>query len=374
MPEFYLNPLFWILSLCLIIQLLVYLLVFRGLAAYKQPISKSGSLPSVSVIIAARDEARNLKKYLSLILEQDYPDFEVIVVDDQSEDGTKELLEEMHVQYPHLRIVTITEHVNEFAGKKLGLTLAFKAAQHEILLLTDADCTPVSNQWIRKMVEPYENESTEIVLGFSPYKPKSSLINLFIRFDTFYTAFQYFSLTLAGMPYMGVGRNLSYKRSLFFKSKGFSPFLKVSSGDDDLFVNHNATAQNVAIQLDPDSFMVSKPKKTWSDWLRQKKRHMRSGKYYKSGHKSWLAFIWFSNLIFYAAVVLGIIFIDPYWVSLAILGLRMIVQVIIMALSLKKLKMNNLWYLTPVLDIVYQLIYYPVITLISLFSRKRPRW
>jgi len=224
------------------------------------------------------------------------------------------------------------------------------------------------------MVEPYSNRQTEIVLGFSPYKVKSSLINLFIRFDTFYTALQYFSFTLAGMPYMGVGRNLSYKRSLFFNSKGFAPFLKVSSGDDDLFVNHNATQQNVAIQLHPDSFIISKPKKTWSDWIRQKRRHMSTGKYYKPNHRAWLSIIWLSNLLFYAAVVLGIIFIKPWWASVAVLGLRMIIQVIIMALSLKKLKMNNLWYFTPLLDVVYQLIYYPIFGFIALFKRKRRRW
>src|SRR6185437_11118509 len=295
----------------------------------------SGPLPGVSVIIAARDEVRNLRKFLSRVLEQDYPDFEVIVIDDQSDDGTKELLEEMDAIYPGLKIVTITEHVNEFAGKKLALTLGIKAARNEILLFTDADCEPVTYRWIQKMVEPYANGATEIVLGFSPYKTGPSFINLFIRYDTFYTALQYFSFTLAGMPYMGVGRNLSYKRSLFFRNKGFAPFLKVSSGDDDLFVNHNATVHNVAIQLSPESFVVSKQKKTWSDWIRQKKRHIRSGKYYKNSHKSWLSFIWLSNLFFYAMVVLGIIFVNPFWISLIIFGLRLIVQVTIMAFSLK---------------------------------------
>jgi len=374
MPEFYLNPIFWAISLFLIIQILIYLLLFRRLAAYKQPVPETDYLPAVSVIIAARDEARNLKKFLPTIFNQNYPEFEVIVIDDQSEDGTGELLEEMNAAYPKLKVVTITEHVNEFAGKKLALTLGIKAAHYEILLFTDADCEPVSTDWIRKMVEPYKSRDTEIVLGFSPYKVKPSLINLFIRFDTFYTAFQYFSFALAGMPYMGVGRNLSYKKSLFFNNKGFAPFLKVSSGDDDLFVNHNATRQNVAIQLNPESFVASKPKKTWADWIRQKRRHMSTGKYYKPGHRAWLIFIWISNLFFYAGVTLGIIFIKPFWVALAVMGLRVIVQTIIMGMSLKKLKMKNLWYLTPILDIIYQLIYYPIFGFIALFRRKKRRW
>jgi poly-beta-1,6-N-acetyl-D-glucosamine synthase len=374
MYDFYLNPVFWALCLTLILQVVIYLFLFRRLAVYRQPQPGQYVLPPVSVIIAARDEARNLSKYLPGILEQDYPDFEVIVIDDQSIDGTGELLEEMQKQYPRLKIVTITEHVNEFAGKKLALTLGIKAAQHEILLFTDADCVPVSDQWIREMASAYTNENTEIVLGFSPYKVKSSLINLFIRFDTFYTALQYFSLTLAGMPYMGVGRNLSYKKSLFFRSKGFAPFLKVSSGDDDLFVNHNATPGNVAIQLNEESFIMSKPKKTWSEWVRQKRRHLRTGKFYKTKHKTWLSLIWIANVLFYTAVVLGIIFIRPLWVAPAIFGIRLIFQTIFMFMSLQKLKMPGLWFFTPFLDAVYQLIYMPVMGFLGLFTKKRRAW
>ncbi len=374
MFDFYLNPYFWVLSLTCILQLLIYLLLFRRLAFYRLPAGNVDTWPPVSIIIAARDEARNLKKYLPEILNQDYPEFEVIVIDDQSMDGTGEFLEEMQKQYSRLKIVTITEHVNDFAGKKLALTLGIKAAQYEILLLTDADCMPVSNRWIRQMASTYNKGETEIVLGFSPYKAKPSLINLFIRFDTFYTALQYFSFALAGMPYMGVGRNLSYKRSLFFSNKGFAPFLRVISGDDDLFVNHNATATNVSVQLHPDSFVLSKPKKTWSDWLRQKKRHLRAGKYYKGNHKAWLSFIWISNVLFYAAVVLGILFIKPFWIALAVFGLRMLVQLVIMFLALKKLNMSRIWLLTPILDIVYQLIYMPVMGFLGMFTPKRRAW
>jgi len=374
MFDLYLNPYFWALCLGFIVQLLVYLLLFTRLAAYRQPETDSIAWRPVSVIIAARDEARNLKKFLPSILEQDYPEFEVIVIDDQSEDGTGELLEEFQARYPRLKVVTITEHVNEFAGKKLALTLGIKAAQNEILLLTDADSVPVSNQWIRRMAEGYKDANTEIVLGFSPYKVKPSLINLFIQFDTFYTALQYFSFTLAGMPYMGVGRNLSYKRTLFFKSKGFAPFLKVSSGDDDLFVNHNATLNNVAIQLHEESFVLSKPKKSWIDWIGQKKRHLRTGKYYKGQHKSWLGMIWILNVGFYAAVILGIIFINPFWIALAVYGLRVIIQTLIMYLALKKLKMARIWLATPLLDLIYQLIYMPVMGFLGMFTKKRKSW
>jgi poly-beta-1,6-N-acetyl-D-glucosamine synthase len=374
MSDFYLNPFFWALCVAFVIQLLIYLMLFRRLAMYRTSEPELRKWPPVSVIIAARDEARNLKKYIPEIMAQDYPEFEVIVIDDQSIDGTGELLQEMEKEYPRLKVVTITEHVNEFAGKKLALTLGIKAAQNEILLFTDADCVPVSNQWIRRMASTYADGNTEIVLGFSPYKVKSSLINLFIQYDTFYTALQYFSFALSGMPYMGVGRNLSYRRTLFFKNKGFAPYLKVSSGDDDLFVNHNATNSNVAIQLHQESFVLSKPKKTWGGWINQKRRHLRTGKFYKAKHKYWLSIIWFSNIIFYAGIILVVLFIKPFWIGLAVYGIRLILQVILMYFALKRLRMQRIWYLTPLFDIIYQLLYMPVIGFLGLFTRKRRAW
>ena len=371
MFDFYLNPVFWVLCAAFLLQLHIYLFIFRRLAVHKPDENFPYASP-VSVIIAAKNEEDTLREILPVLLHQDYPEYEIIVINDQSEDETKYVLEEFEAVFaPKLKVVTITDHIYEFSGKKFALTLGIKAAQYPIILLTDADCKPLSDKWISAMASKYKNKETQIVLGFSPYEKKGGLLNVFIQFDTFYTALQYLSFALGNNPYMGVGRNLSYRKDLFFKSKGFAPFLKVNSGDDDLFVNHNATSTNTAVQLHPDSFTLSQPKKSWMAWFHQKKRHMRTGKLYKAKHKNALAYIFFSNWFFYLAVIATCILVKPFWIGLAVLGLRMILQTAVSAPALKRLQMQNFWPFVPFIDIVYQLIYTPVFGLIGLFSSKK---
>ena len=371
--NFYLSPVFWAVGAVFLVQVFIYLLLFRKVAAYKIK-EISGSLEPITVVIAAKDEIDNLTRNLPAILEQDYPKFEVIVVDDQSEDGTNDLLAEMALKYPHLKIITIEPHINDFKGKKLALTLAFKAANYEILLLTDADCVPLSNQWLKTMQAGYRDKKTEIVLGFSLYKKYSGLLNLLIRYETFYTALQYFSLALSGKPYMGVGRNLSYKKSLFFNKKGFSPYLKIASGDDDLFVNMHSTKKNTQVQLTKDSFMISEPKRGWGEWFRQKRRHVSVSKYYKGGDKRRLGFLWFANFIFYIAIALGCIWPGLLFPTLGVFALRMILQLIIFGMAGKKLYSPYLWIAAPILDIFFQVLLMPFLGLIGIFSRKRRDW
>lgn len=364
MFDFYLDPLFWVLAGIFLSQLYIYFFVYRRLAVHKPDCSKEGAALPVSVIITAKNEDDNLAQNLPLILTQDYPDYEVIVVNDQSYDQTGTILEELSRQYPHLKVITLKEHIYEFEGKKFALTLAFKAAKNNVFLLTDADCKPASDQWVRLMQNSYQDAQTEIVLGYSPYKYRPGLLNLLIRFETLCTAMQYLSFALAGRPYMGVGRNLSYRKSTFFDNKGFAPYLKINSGDDDLFVNKNARKGNTCIQVCQDSFMISEPKSTFGAWLRQKKRHQRTGKLYKQRDKFSLAAIWLSGFLFYTALIVCVLLNKNLWIPAAgIFALRLIIQLIIVYLICKKLKAGLLWFAFPLLDIFYTLIYQPLLGL-----------
>jgi glycosyltransferase involved in cell wall biosynthesis len=369
------QPFFWILVAVFVAQLYIYLVIYRRLAAYKAKTADYSPTPPVSVIIAARNEADNIRQFLPLILAQDYPEFEVIVINDQSWDKTGKRLEKMALESPKLRVVTIDEHVNEFAGKKLALTLGAKAAAHEILVFTDADCEPASDQWLRQMAGAYEGDRTEIVLGYSPYRNAGGFLNKFIRFETFITALQYFSFAIGGNPYMGVGRNLSYRKSLFFRNKGFAPYLKVPAGDDDLFVNLHANKQNTALALNKESFVYSESKKTWSDWYRQKRRHLSVGKYYKKKHRRALSYLWLFNFLFYAVFIASIFLVKPFWIPLIAFGLRLILQYTAGYFNMRKLASDDLLPLYPVLDFLYQVIYLPFIGLVTLFRRrKKERW
>jgi len=306
----------------------------------------------ISVIISARNEATNLRANLPAILDQNYPDFEVIVVNDCSFDTSEAVLMRLKETWPRLKIVTITEHPRFKTGKKFALTLGIKAAKNEHMLFTDADCHPASSHWITRMAAKFTGE-TQIVLGYSPYSRTGNLLNPFIRFETIKTAMNYLSAALNGDPYMGIGRNMAYTKTLFFGSKGFAAHMHVLSGDDDLFVNQNATPDNTAIELHPDSFMYTEAKTTIRSWFRQKRRHFGVGKLYKSRHRNRLSADAISGLFFYALFILSLIYnFEPLW-ALGIFIFRLIVQLVIYRKVFNKLNGRGfLWYL-PFFDMIY---------------------
>lgn len=237
------------------------------------------------MVVCAHNELDNLTELLPLLNAQHYPLFEVLVMDDRSTDGTDRFLENDIAQLQRVRFIRVDKEYEHITPKKYALTIALKKATYPLVLLTDADCRPESDGWLWGMVHPLIYRQKAITLGFSPYERRPGFLNRLVRFETLFTAVQYISLALAGRPYMGVGRNLAYQTSLFFANRGFYNHKGVLGGDDDLFINEVATGKNTAIQLDPDTFMWSKPKETWAEWRHQKRRHLNVGKYYKPGHK-----------------------------------------------------------------------------------------
>ncbi len=365
--------LFIVLGLSAVIQLYYYIFVFGKFAFYKptEP-TKNKSDEPVSIIIAARNEYANLEKNLKSILEQDYPNYEVIVVNDCSWDDSQKLLEYYQEVYSHLKICQLIEQEKYPTGKKFALTMGIKAAKNNKLLFTDADCTPASNQWLPLMQEQFTT-GKEIVLGFSPYKGFGSLLSMFIQYESGITAIAYFSAAIAKRPFMGVGRNLAYTKDLFFKNKGFATHQHILSGDDDLFVNETATSTNVSIQTNPDSFVYTEAKKTYTSWSRQKTRHVSTGKYYKANDKFFLGLYYASLMLFYPAFVWLLILQIQWSVSLGVFGVRFLAQMIIMYFALKKLKYVHILWLLPVLDVLY-LFYIVIFGTRGLFTRKQKYW
>lgn len=340
------------LVFCFAVQLYFSLFVHLKLARIpvEEPLAPSGK--ALSVIICARNEAENLRQYLPLVLQQDYPDFEVIVVNDRSWDQTREVLEAFDAQYPHLKVVTVADGGKFIAGKKFAVTMGIKAAANEWLVFTDADCVPHSSQWLRGM-QPPENEKTAIVLGYSPYLRKRSLLNCLIRFETFFTAVNYLSYAIKGMPYMGVGRNMAYKKSLFFKNKGFAAHMHIPSGDDDLFVNAHATSTNTEIRIHPDTHVWSAPNTSFGAYLRQKKRHFGAGKFYKPKHKYILSAQIIFQFLFYALFITLLFFNKPaIYVAAGVFLLSLIIRSFIYPRLLKRLNYADLRWWFPILDIL----------------------
>ena len=354
-----------------LIQLFYYWVIFGRLAFFKIPVVNDLHKPPVSVIIAARNEYYNLQENLPAILDQDYPDFEVVVVNHTSTDASALLLKEFQTKHPNLKVVHIEKELNFFHGKKFPLSIGIKSAENDILLLTDADCKPLSKNWISSMAGNYA-PATEIVLGYGPYAQGKSLLNRFIRYDTFVVAMQYLSFALIGMPYMGVGRNLSYRRSMFFRNKGFTSHYQIASGDDDLFINQVANKRNTRIALQKDSFTYSVPKQTFDEWIRQKRRHLSTGKNYKFKFKLLLGTFSFSQLLFYlTSVVLIVLQVFP-WFVLGLFFIRFFTQSIVNKKILGKLQEKHL-YLFSLMGELFYVLLIPLLALAGVFG-KPVRW
>ena len=232
---------------------------------------------STSIIIAAHNETLQLQQNLPFIFAQQNIDFEVIIVNDRSSDNTKEVLNSF--QNNKLIVLEITELPNGITGKKNALTEGIKIAQYENLLFTDADCKPNSDVWAYEMVSKLEQN--DVVLGISQYENKGSFLSEFIQFETLFTALQYIGFAKMGFPYMGVGRNIAYKKSLFIKNNGFKTHQHLLGGDDDLFVGEVAPNAKIGTSTHYKTQTVSVPKTTWKDYLQQKRRHLAVGLHYK---------------------------------------------------------------------------------------------
>lgn len=362
------------LVLVAIIQLVYHFRVFGKLLKKAPKTELPQKWQSVSVVVCARSEYENLQKLVPAILAQQYPDFELVIIDDASWDGTTGYLEELQLTDPRIKTVFVSEDMKKNSkGKKLALTLGIKAAKHDILLLTDADCMPNSEHWISEMVLPYHlNPQTEIVLGYSPFVKRHAWTNLVAQMENLLTAVSYFGYAINKNPYMGVGRNLSYRKSLFFKVKGFASHHHIASGDDDLFVQDAATANNTAVCFNPKAFVNTTAKQTFKEWFQQKKRHNYVGKYYKQGHRYSLALFAFVHALFWAALTVNIVFEQTRWWSLIFLFVFWLIKVPFIFKVFKKLKRSNYALWLPFFDIFY-VFYNLVFGAIALFGRQK-KW
>ncbi len=355
-----------ILLAAMLIQLVYYLLIYGRFAFHVKKANPSTTEP-VSVIICARNEAENLDNFLPVWLTQDYPAYEVIVVNDCSTDDTEDVLKKYTAQYKHLRTTEIKEDKKFSHGKKLAVTIGIKAAKYERLLFTDGDCKPESNQWISLMAGNF-SDTTDIVLGYGGYFAARGMLNKYVRYDTLLIALQYFSLALCKIPYMGVGRNLAYKKSLFYKGNGFTRHFHLASGDDDLFVNEHASKTNTAIEYAHESHTRTAAKDTFSKWVFQKKRHFTTNRLYKSSHKLILGLEPFSRLLFYASLIALLFSPVHRFYVLILFAFRLLIQVFVIKKTMLRLNEKNLLLISLLFDIVSPFINFGLL----MASRIRP--
>ena len=300
------SPVFWLSLVCLGVQLWYWGYYFWPFATRPPEVPAAGPAEQpVSVIVCARNELDNLRELLPLLLKQDYPAaLEVVLIDDRSRDDIQLYAQQLAQYYPgRFRLVTVDRTPESFAPKKYALTLGIKAARHDQLLFTDADCRPATDQWVRRMQSGFgANGGADIVLGFSGATAAPGFLNQLVRYETLLTAAQYLGFAGRGRPYMGVGRNLAYTRATFQSTKGFASHIRRLSGDDDLLVQ-DALRQGarVAVRADAPAHTHTAPPATWAAWWRQKRRHLSAGPRYRFTDRLRIGVFLMANVLFYLA-------------------------------------------------------------------------
>ena len=361
-----LQLLFWsfvvVSSICSI-----YYLCFLSFASAKQKQLKPFNLP-VSVIVCAKNEAQNLKHLIPKLLEQSYLNFELVLINDASFDDTLSVMEYFETKHNHIKVVNVESNETFWGNKKYALTLGIKASSHDHLLFIDADCEPVSKHWIQLIANNFTEKKT-IVLGYGGYKKvKHSLLNALVRYETLLTAIQYFSYSKLGNPYMGVGRNLAYNKSEFYNVNGFIDHMHLKSGDDDLFVNQVANSKNTTINFSRESHTLSNPPNSFSEWIKQKRRHISTASHYNVLDRVLLGVFYSSRISFYTLFVILICYYSTCQMVLLLFTLVIAIQFITFGKSAKKLNETNLIYFLPFLDI-FLILFQLVIFIINCVSK-----
>jgi len=372
---------FGVLSIAFLYQLYFYLRYMNGVLRLrtktcKNKISFSADQPPVSVIICAKDEEDNLRQFLPFILNQEYPDFEVIVINDGSTDDTETLLNNLCVEYPNLRTTFVPVGARNLSTKKLGLTLGIKAAKNELMLFTDADCMPEDTRWIANMARNFTPQ-TDFILGYGAYLNKKGFVNRLITYDTLFIALQYMGMAISGKPYMGVGRNLAYRKETFFLNKGFASTLNLISGDDDLLVNKASNSKNTKVEISPESITWSEPNKTFKGWFFQKERHLSVSSYYKASSKFRLSLEPLTRGLFYTALIVSFLFgnIVTQAATAVLFIIRIVIQLIILNKSSRHFGERRYIFLMPVFDIFLPLVNLYILTIGRVTSGgKTVRW
>ncbi|MCQ2305067.1 MAG: glycosyltransferase [Bacteroidales bacterium] len=306
--DFFFNRLSFTVLLCFgitfIIQIIYHWCVFSKLAFYKKKdkTKSDDQLEPVSVVVCARDAYEYLQDLVPVLLTQDYPDYEIVIVNDCSEDETDEWLKDIERREPKIKPVQLRQHLNFFNGKKFPLSMGIKSAKNDLIVLTDVNCLPTNSQWLRSVVHSYGN-NTEVVIGYSPYMNKKGVFNQIMRFDAVQYAMQYLSAALNKHPYMGIGTNLSYRKELFYRYKGFTSHYTTSVGDDDLFISQVAKGKNTEVLIDAENAILTTPPHKFGMWA-----HIKSSRYstipqYDVKAKASSALFTWSHFLFYASFI-----------------------------------------------------------------------
>jgi cellulose synthase/poly-beta-1,6-N-acetylglucosamine synthase-like glycosyltransferase len=367
-----LEIIFWVFLASAGIQFLFYTLVTIALAAYKKPDQNAQEIPGISIIISAKNEVENLKKLVPLLLEQKFHSYEIILVDDKSSDETYDFAIELDQSEEKFKLVRIDSTPDHMNNKKYALSIGIRSAKYDYVVLTDADCFPESEYWLSEMSHGFSSDKKKYVIGYSQYYKEKGLLNYFIKYETLLTAMQYFGIGLLGNPYMGVGRNMGYRKSFFLEKNGFGKFREVVGGDDDLLINLYAKRKNTSFVISPQATMYSNPKMKLSDFILQKTRHLSVGKHYRTTDKLLLGFLFLSKIIFWGSFIAVIMSeFQTYFVLGGFFIAMVSLLTALLVLKKKNGDKSSIW-MFPILELIF--IFYYISTGLKVLFTKKVRW
>lgn len=371
----YIFSLTIVLALSFVALAVYYALFYFRLGHYKQVgKSESETLPPVSVVLCSQNQGEWLRTNLVYLLEQDYPDFEVVVVNYCSTDDTKFVMQVLSENYKRLQVVTMDQNVCGYRGKKYPLSIGIKSAKHDLLLMADPDCLPRDVErfdWIRQMVAGYRHKNVDIVLGYCGIEPRKSLFNWMQQYDNMDYSTEYLGAAIMHRPFTGCGRNLSYRRSFFMKNNGLIYSYNEPDGADDMFVNQNCRRHNVSVVLNQESFTQAAPCRSFREWHVMRKHRIATHKYYRFGLKACRFVRPLSVLLFYLAAAL--LFVSgsfPWEVLAGAVAVKWVWQIMSAAQCCKRLLLPPVIYIfSPVWEI-YFLIANTILSIIPLSKDK----
>ena len=318
--------------------------------------SDDSRLPSVSIVMVTHNEAAYLKDSLPYLLEQDYPNYEVVMVDYLSHDDTPFVLKVCSENYSNFKPVSFPEDVNMFQGKKYPLSIGIQSAKGDVVLLTDPDCVPKSLTWVREMMKGYQVPGVKMVMSYAGINQEKGLLNMLQQYDNLSSTASWMGFALAGHPYTATGRNLSYRRDFFFAQGAFCSHYSEPEGADDMFVNQNATADNSVLSLEPDGFVAMEAKSTYRQWNLLRRRRYATKRYYSSGPKMRLALHPAALVLFYASLALLLVQgVCPWYIPLAVFVLLWTWQIVAFSRLSKRFEIKRVHFFAPIFEIYFLL-------------------
>ena len=314
-------------------------------------INSQNKLPYISVIVPARNEEKNIHKCIKSIAENNYPKdkYEIIVIDDRSQDLTSEVIKGLFDDYSNLRLLQIkaeTEELN-LRGKPGALQAGIESSKGEIILMTDADCT-VENNWIRTIANLYEDDSLGLVASFTYVKGRA-VFQIFQSIEWVYMHI----LAAAGIglhqPLGCFGNNLSVRKSDFIKVGGYRNIKFSVTEDLALLQEIFSLGRKVTHLCHADAKVSTLPVRSTSEYFRQHHRWAIGGLLL-----GWRATIFvLSTAALWLAVIMSIIISEPLLI-IAALASRMMGDFSLIYPTLSVLKLDKLkkWILPADLFII----------------------